>query len=211
MALPQLHRTLQIVMGWENYHLHEFRIAGKVYGSPDPEDDQFGRAVLDERRARVGKLVAAVGSSFEYIYDFGDDWGHDILLESISLAVPRKRYPACVAGARSAPPEDVGGIGGYQHYLEALFDPRHEDHQTMLAWHGRFDPEYFPITGVNKILREAFPVRSQAAGKHPAGKSSVVSLPQESSAPATSEEDFDSIVCSLIRSRRLPPQKLIRG
>jgi hypothetical protein len=60
-----------------------------------------------------------VGSSFEYHYDFGDNWSHDILLESISLAIPRKRYPTCVAGALSAPPEDVGGIGGYQRYLEA--------------------------------------------------------------------------------------------
>jgi hypothetical protein len=102
-------------------------------------------------------------------------------------------------------------MGGYQHYLEALFDLRHEDHQNMLAWGGRFDPEYFPIARVNKILREAFPVRSQAAGKHPARKASAVSLPQESSAAATSEEDFDAIVRSLIRSRRLPPQKFIRG
>jgi hypothetical protein len=205
MTLPQLHRTLQIVMGWENYQLHEFRIAGKVYGEPDPEDNHFGRAVLDERRGRVGKLVAAVGSSFEYIYDFGDDWHHDILLESISVATPRKRYPTCVAGARSAPPEDVGGIGGYQRYLEALFDPRHEDHRRLLAWRGRFDPEYFPITSANKNLREAFPVRSQ-----PRGKSSAVSSPQRSSAPATFEEDFDLILRSALRNRRLPPQKSIR-
>ena len=205
MSLPQLHRTLQIVMGWENYLLHEFRIAGKAYGQPDPEDHHFGRDVLDERRARLGRLVTAVGSSFEYIYDFGDNWRHDIVLESISLATPRKRYTVCVAGARSAPPEDVGGTGGYQRYLEALFDPRHEDHQSLLAWRGRFDPEYFPIAGMNKILRQAFPVRSQPAGKPAA------SLPQESSAAATSEENFDSIVRSLVRSRRLPPQKLIRG
>jgi hypothetical protein len=167
MTLPQLHRTLQIVMGWEDYHLHEFRIAGKVYAQPDPEDNHLGREVLDERRARVSRLAANVGSSFEYVYDFGDDWYHDILLESISLAMPRKRYPICVAGARSAPPEDAGGIGGYQHYLEALFDHRHQDHKTMLAWRGRFDPEYFPIAGVNKLLREAFPVRSSLSISSP--------------------------------------------
>jgi hypothetical protein len=118
-TLPQLHRMLQIVMGWENYHVHEFRIAGRAYGEPDPEDHHFGRDVLDERRTRVGKLLTA-RSSFEYLYDFGDNWRHDILIESVLPATPRKRYPACVAGERSAPPEDVGGTGGYQRYLEAL-------------------------------------------------------------------------------------------
>ena len=172
ITLPQLHLTLQIAMGWENYHLHEFRIADRVYGQPDPEDNHFGRAVLDERRVMLGNLPATVGSSFAYIYDFGDDWHHDILIESISLAVPRKRYPVCVAGARSGPPEDVGGIFGYQHYLEALFNPRHEEHQAMLNWRGRFDPDYFPVTSVNKSLREAFPVRARAVRKP-----SVASLP----------------------------------
>jgi hypothetical protein len=204
MTLPQLHRTLQIAMGWENYHLHEFRIAGKAYGAPDPEDHHFGREVLDERRARVGKLLAA-GSSFEYIYDFGDNWRHDIMLESILPITPRKRYPVCVAGARSAPPEDVGGIHGYQRYLEALFDLRHKDHRAMLGWRGRFDPEYFPITSVNKRLREAFPVPSRQVHKPPAA-----SVPQASSAPATFEEEFDLILRSLVRTGRLPPQKRLK-
>ena len=191
MTLPQLHRTLQLVMGWENYHLHEFTIAGRAYAEPNPEDHDFGRDVLDERRARVGKLLATVESSFQYIYDFGDNWRHDILLESILPRTPRKRYPVCVAGARSAPPEDVGGIGGYQRYLEALFDLRHKDHRAMLAWRGRFDPEYFPLTSVNKRLREAFPVRSQ----------------KECSPPATFEDEFNSILRSVIRSGRLPKLK----
>ena len=160
-TLPQLHRVLQIVMGWENYHLHEFQIAGKAYGEPDPEDHHFGRDVLDERRTSVGKLLGA-GSSFEYLYDFGDNWRHDILLESVLPAAPRKRYPVCVAGERSVPPEDVGGNGGYERYLAAIFDPRHKDHQAMLAWRGRFDPAAFSITRVNQLLREAFPARSQS-------------------------------------------------
>jgi hypothetical protein len=197
---------LQIVMGWENYHLHEFRIAGMAYGEPDPEDHHFGRDVLDERRRRVGKLLAA-GSSLEYleyIYDFGDNWRHDIVVESILPVTPRKRYPACMAGARSAPPEDVGGIGGYRRYLEALFDRHHKDHQAMLQWRGRFDPEYFPATSVNKSLREAFPVRSRQVRKP-----SVIAFPQKSSAPATFEDDFDLILRTVIRHGRLPPQKLI--
>jgi hypothetical protein len=154
-TLSQFHLVLQIVMGWENYHLHEFQAAGKSYGPPDPEDHHFGREVLDERRVTVGELLAA-GSSFEYQYDFGDNWRHEIQLELVLPAVPRKRYPVCVAGSHSAPPEDVGGIHGYELFLAALFDPKHENHRAMLQWRGRFDPAAFFLTRVNRQLREAF-------------------------------------------------------
>ncbi len=157
VTLPKLHRTLQTVMGWEDYHLHEFRIDGTAYAEPDPEDHHYGREVADERRVRLASVLPAVGASFEYTYDFGNNWQHDILLEAILPVKPRKQYPVCLAGARSAPPEDVGGIGGYERYLEALFDPTHEDHRNLVAWRGRFDPDYFPITGVNRRLREEFP------------------------------------------------------
>ena len=206
MTLPQLHLALQIAMGWENCHLHEFRIADKIFGEPDPGDDHFGRVSLDERRVQFSKLPASVGSSFEYVYDFGDNWHHDILIESIALAVPRKRYPVCLAGKESAPPEDVGGIFGYARYLEALFNPRHENHQDMLAWRGWFDPERFSVTRVNKALREAFPVRARSADKLP-----VVSLPENSDSSARFAEDLDLILRTAIRHGRLPPQKMIRG
>ena len=123
MTLPRLHRTLQIVMGWEDYHVHEFRINGKAFAEPDPEDHHFGRKVADERRVQLKTLLTAAGSSFEYIYDFGDNWRHDILLEAIFPTIPRKRYPVCLGGARSTPPEDVGGVGGYERYLEAFPSP----------------------------------------------------------------------------------------
>ncbi len=198
MTLSQLHRVLQIIMRWDDYHLHEFRIGDKVYAEPDPEDHHLGRNVADERRVRVQKLLPGVGSSCEYIYDFGDNWRHDIMLESILPVIARKRYPVCLAGARSAPPEDAGGMGGYERYLRALFDRGHEDHEEMLAWRGQFDPEYFPITSVNRRLREEFPFRSPRAGK-----SSVVSFPQ-SSAPTSFEDRFTAIVRSAIGLGRLP-------
>jgi len=201
ITLPQLHLTLQIVMGWENYHLHEFRIGGNAYAEPDPEDDHFGRTVLDERRVRLQKLIATAGTSFEYLYDFGDGWRHDITVESILPATPRKRYPVCIAGERSAPPEDVGGMGGYARYLEALRDIRHEDHRRLLAWRGRFDPEHFSIPSVNRALREAFPVRPLRAAQTSGIRS------QQTSTAATFEEEFDQIVHSLIHHRRLPRLK----
>jgi hypothetical protein len=157
ITLPRLHRALQIVMGWEDYHLHEFRRGERTYAEPDPEDDHFGRKVADERRVRLKTLLPDLGSSCEYIYDFGDDWTHHITLESILPPVPRKFYPVCVAGERSAPPEDSGGINGYERYLTALFDPQHEDHLEMRQWRGRFAPERFSGSLVNRRLKEEFP------------------------------------------------------
>jgi hypothetical protein len=198
ITLPKLHRALQIAMGWEDYHLHQFQFAGKTYAEPDPEDHHFGREIADERRVRLHSVLSAVGSSFEYLYDFGDDWRHGILLEAILPVVPRKRYPVCLAGARSAPPEDVGGIHGYELYLEALFDPRHPQHRDLLAWRGRFDPEFFPITSVNRRLREEFPApRRPASGR---------SLPPASSAFAS---EFDSIFRSLLHTGRLPVKERV--
>ncbi len=178
ISLPALHRALQITLGWEDYHLHEFRFGKKAYTLPDPEDLDFGRETHDERRVELATLLSDVDSTFEYIHDFGDGWRHEALLEAILPVVPRKRYPVCLGGARSAPPEDVGGIRGYERYLEALSNPKHEAHAAMLAWRGRFDPEYFPITSVNRQLREAFPASS------PPCKSASASLRTQSRLPA---------------------------
>src|SRR5436309_10032920 len=139
-TLGQLHRTLQIVMGWEDYHLHEFRVGRRIYSVPDPDDDMYERKVIDERRERLRDVVARVGTQFVYAYDFGDDWRHDLLLEAILLPEPDQQFPRCIAGERRGPPEDVGGTSGYQEYLEAMADPEHEEHESMTQWRGRFDP-----------------------------------------------------------------------
>lgn len=69
-----------------------------------------------------------------YLYDFGDSWQHDILLEGILLAQTKDKYPKCIDGAGACPPEDCGGIPGYRHLLEVINDPQHEDHAYLSAW-----------------------------------------------------------------------------
>ena len=159
-TLAQLHRILQIVMGWENYHLYEFRIGGRIYGDPDLDDE---RAIVDVKKTRICNVLPGVGAEFEYEYDFGDGWQHDLLLESVMQSGPDTLCPRCIAGRRRCPPEDVGGSGGYLEYLEALADPAHEEHQNRMEWRGPFDPEVFSIEGVNREFEKKFrPVRKKA-------------------------------------------------
>ena len=159
-TLGQLHRVLQTVMGWEDCHLHEFRIGRKIYGEPDPDDH---RKIIDDTRTRIHAVLQGVGTEIEYVYDLGDYWQHDLLLEAILLPAPDTTYPRCIAGGRSCPPEDVGGSGAYENYLTAMADPGHEEHEDMMGWRGPFAPEAFSVEKVNRELEKKFrPVRKRA-------------------------------------------------
>jgi hypothetical protein len=153
LTLKQLHQVIQIVMGWQDSHLHEFSLGGQRYGEPNPEDEE---SVIDERSVRLRDLPLSIGGSIAYAYDLGDDWRHQVVLEKTVPADPDAIYPACIAGERGAPPEDVGGAGGYAEFLEAIANPDHEDHDAMLEWAGgQFDPEVFSVAEVNKRLPRA--------------------------------------------------------
>jgi hypothetical protein len=171
ITLGQLYTILQIVMNWEDYHLHEFTIGRRLYSVPDPDDEMHERKVIDESRAKLCDVAPRVGTQFLYHYDFGDDWRHELLLEAIVMAESGTQYPRCIAGARRTPPEDVGGTSGYETYLEALADPEHEEHENLLCWRGEFDPEAFSLDEVNQRLRKRFrSTRKPASAKVPTSK-----------------------------------------
>jgi len=167
-TLAQLHTVMQIVMGWEDYHLHEFAIGRRLYSVPDPDDDMYERKVIDERRVSLGEVVPRVGTQFAYLYDFGDSWEHELLLEAVLLPEPDAPYPTCIGGERRTPPEDVGGTHGYEEYLTVLADPEHEEHENMLQWRGPFDSELFSPTQVNQELQKRFRSRKSAKAASPA-------------------------------------------
>ena len=161
-TLTQLQRDLQVVMGWENYHLYMFRIGSKKYGPPDPDGvDELG--LVEAKRIRLAAVVPSVGTTFTYVYDYGDDWEHELLLEATLMPEPAVAYPRCLAGERRCPPEDVGGIGGYADYLEAMFDPNHAEHEERMMWRGPFDAEEFSVEKVNQELAKKFRSRAKAA------------------------------------------------
>jgi Plasmid pRiA4b ORF-3-like protein len=155
-TLGQLHQVLQIVMGWDDSHLHQFIIRGDYYGPLDLDDVHSEMATGDEETisiSQVAKMERKV--RFIYEYDFGDSWQHEIVLEKILKPEPKVSCARCIEGARACPPEDVGGIWGYAALLEAISDPNHEDHDGTVDWVGDdFDPEEFDLNAVNRKLRK---------------------------------------------------------
>jgi hypothetical protein len=151
-SLVQLHRILQCVMGWEDYHMHQFIVGGVMYGNADAMED-FD--TVDEKTVTLDKIVRREKFKFIYEYDFGDGWEHELLIEKILPVEDGKAYPVCLTGKRACPPEDCGGIWGYMGLLEAIQDPDHPEHEEMLDWAGgEFDPVAFDLREVNAELKE---------------------------------------------------------
>ena len=148
LTLEELHAVLQISMGWENDHMHAF-IAGKIqYGERGMLD-----GAKDECKARLNDVFAKVGSRIVYEYDFGDNWVHDVVLED-KLPADDKQQIVCLDGQRSCPPEDCGGVWGYENLLEALSDKKHPEHKQLREWlGGPFNPERFDAKAVTKRLK----------------------------------------------------------
>jgi hypothetical protein len=147
-------------MGWTNSHLHDFKIDGVNYGDPLLLDENFEEfAYKDSTTTKLTDIVPSTGKpfSFDYQYDFGDSWHHEILFEGCLRAEPGGRYPICIEGQRACPPEDVGGVPGYAEYLEAMNDADHERHDEFMNWRGHFDPEAFDPVKATKQMRRGLP------------------------------------------------------
>jgi hypothetical protein len=116
-----LHDALQVTMGWSDSHLHQWEKDGKYWGVPDDDELEGDIEVIDESRVPLGRLLEVEGDSLIYLYDFGDDWRHEVVLEKILSAATEAKHPICIAGERRCPPEDVGGPHGYEEFLEVIF------------------------------------------------------------------------------------------
>lgn len=144
--------VIQKAMGWGGAHLHEFEVRGHRYGVPAPDEPEY--EVEPDRGIALRDAVPAVGDTFQYVYDLGDHWVHDVVVERIDTPAQPLRYSVCLAGERRCPPDDCGGAGGYEALLDALRDPDHPDHEDMRRWVGRrFDPAVFDIAAVSRTMR----------------------------------------------------------
>jgi hypothetical protein len=157
-TLDKLHEHIQTSMGWTNSHLHHFKIDSHLYGDPWLMEESFGEFdYSDSTIATLSKVLPKSGArfQFEYEYDFGDSWWHDVLFEGCLRADPGQRYPLCLEGERACPPEDVGGTSGYKRFVKSIADPQHREHRENLTWvGGPFDPEGFdPERTTKKMIR----------------------------------------------------------
>jgi hypothetical protein len=148
--LPKVARWLEAAMGWEGYHLHSFNIDELQFGMPDEDADY----VIDERRVTLKQILPRVGSALRWDYDFGDGWEHDVVVEAIEEPSASVRYPVCLDGARACPPEDCGGVSGYDELLEVLADPTHEDYEHLRGWAPEgFAADRFDLVDANQRMR----------------------------------------------------------
>lgn len=157
----KLHKIIQAAFGWQDYHLFDFDFGDVAVHIPDPDyapgELHGGIKELNAKRTKIDGLLVERRKCI-YIYDFGDDWRHEVVLEKILPVEEGKRYPVCIDGARHRPPEDVGGVPGYEEFLSIIRNPRHPEHDDYLVWaekdtNGRkFDPEYFYINEINRAL-----------------------------------------------------------
>ncbi|MCP4606068.1 MAG: hypothetical protein GY847_37085 [Proteobacteria bacterium] len=151
-TLSKFHHILQVTMGWTDSHLHQFIVGQTYFGEPHPD---AGFDVQDERRVKLKQIVPGEGFKFRYEYDFGDSWLHNLLVEKVLEPEPGQQYPVCVKGKRACPPEDVGGVWGYDTFLEAIRNSDHLEHDMYTEWIGsEFNSEAFDLDKTNQILRD---------------------------------------------------------
>jgi len=160
-TLDKLHEHIQTAMGWTNSHLHQFDIKEEQYGDPELLDDGFEDfECVDSTKTNLSQILPKTGKrfAFKYVYDFGDGWEHEVLFEGTPAVDPKAKYPICLEGERACPPDDCGGVWGYGDFLEAIANPRHEEHESMLEWiGGRFDPEEFDAKQATKEMKKGLP------------------------------------------------------
>jgi hypothetical protein len=150
-SLRALHRILQGAMQWRTCHLYMYEIEDQRYGDPSL-DDEFEPMWKSDQNKKLFDIFSKV-DHFKYIYDFGDGWQHKIQFKRYLDPDPNKKYPLCIDGREVAPPEDCGGLGGFQNLKEALADQNHPEHDEMKEWIGgfyRFDD--FDVEIVNLYL-----------------------------------------------------------
>ena len=156
-TLLDLHDLIQYCFDWKDYHLHLFKLGAMEFVRvEDWEED--GNRYQDDSMAHLGDLIPKFvpeGKQFVYLYDFGDGWEISILVEKILEDQERGQTPRFLAGKRAAPPDDVGGIGGYAYFLEAIQDPQHPEHKSYLTWiGGSFNPDHFNVDEANQVLAQ---------------------------------------------------------
>jgi len=156
-TFEMFHKVIQTLFSWQDYHLHEFHILSgdQIVVKLVIDDEMNDVPDSTERKLEKGVEIAEYLPQYpklKYIYDFGDYWEHDIELVRY---LPKHNLSGiyCIDGAGRTPPEDVGGPGGYEEFLEIINDPLHPLREEMLDWGKMQRYSDFDIKLVNMHLR----------------------------------------------------------
>jgi hypothetical protein len=154
ITMYELHHSIQVVMGWQNYHLYQFTIGDQKFEDHRLLDGETHH-VTDVKAATVGEVFTEVGRTARYEYDFGDGWVHHLELIDKTTQTPVEVLPRVLVGEHACPPEDCGGIPGYQDLLAILSNPKHPEYREFKVWAGRnFNPTAFSVDACNAELKK---------------------------------------------------------
>lgn len=148
----ELHMAIQIAFGWQNSHMHIFDIGDDQIGMSDFDEfeDDF---TIEEKTIILSQAGLNEKDIFVYIYDLGDHWVHKIKVNKI-IEPKNTFYPKCTKGAMNCPPEDCGGIYGFEDFKEIIGNRKHPEFKEMKAWHGgMYDEELFQKHQINEDLK----------------------------------------------------------
>ena len=185
ITFKRLHDTIQFAMGWWDYHLYEFEFPEeklritcddekfdewKYYSAkyktvkPTKKEDPGGiigrmlkMKLKKSQSTKIDKYLAKY-ATFEYVYDFGDHWQHQIQIERV-IDDYLFGYPQVLEGEGACPPEDVGGIGGYEEFLEAWNNPRHPEHDSVREWGEGMNYQPFDIVNTNELMKDCLKLK----------------------------------------------------
>lgn len=154
VPLSDLHKIVQTAMGWANSHLHQFAKGNRFLEPPQPEDGMWDSSGENYTGMTLDEFLQKKNDVITYDYDFGDGWEHEIKLEAILPADETIKLPKCIAGAMACPPEDCGGIWGFQEFKNIMKDPSHPEYEGYFEWYGgEFDPGAFDMEEINEMLQ----------------------------------------------------------
>ena len=160
LTLAQLHEVLQVVMGWEDCHLHSFTVQGQTFSDADTcENIEDFR---DESKVTLAEVLQQVKDQMSYEYDFGEGWEHLIVLEKILPVTLSHSLAEVLVGEGACPLEDIGGLDGWYYFLDVIAHPdseeyQDEEHQQMCEWvEEGFNPRFYDVKAVNKVLGRGF-------------------------------------------------------
>ena len=142
MNLKAVHRVIQAAMGWLDYHLWEFAANGQKYGMLVPNEPEWNERIKNAATTKLSSLLAKGVREIGYVYDMGDNWQHRIIVEKLKADEPGLRYPQFLDGERRCPPEDCGGLPGYDEFLGNIGSKKAKTRKAALDWYGGpYDPD----------------------------------------------------------------------